>query len=91
MYKVDKYKFISDTTDNFVKDKIYYLRKTKDGMSEYLTTEKDSYELQVSTGRMSLTSDYNRSYLEKNFEHVKKELYKNYKDFKTTLDNKKGE
>lgn len=81
MYKIEKYKFTSDTTEDFVKGRIYYLRRTKKGTGKYLTTERNDFELQIDSGKISLISDYNKSYLKNNFINVGVEFYNNHKDY----------
>lgn len=81
MYKVERYKFTSQTTDNFTKDKIYYLRDSKDGFKRLLTG--DNFELEISSGKMSLNSNSNLMYLENNFSFIGNEMFNSYKDFKS--------
>ena len=81
MYKVDKYKYISKTTNDFIYGNVYYLRTTKRGTHKYLTSENK--EIQVNNEKISLISDYNKRFLENNFIYEGFSLYNNHKDFKT--------
>lgn len=81
MYKVEAYKFTSESTENFVKGNVYYLRRNKRGDCEFLTTEKVGYELLVNSGKMSLASNYNMNYVSENFEKIGSKYYKNYTEF----------
>lgn len=74
------YKYTSKTIENFIHGNIYFLRRTKDGIGRYLTSE--NCELQVGNGKMSLISNYNQAFLKNNFTYEGYELYKNYKDFR---------
>lgn len=81
MYKVEKYKFMSESTNDFIKGNVYFLRTSKRGDCEFLTTEKDGHELLISNGKMSSASKHNINYLNENFEKVGESYYKNYTKF----------
>ena len=79
LYKVEKYKYMSKTNKDFIQNEIYYLRRTKRGTEQRLTSENE--ELQISDGKMSLISNFNSHFLKENFIYDGYELYSNHKDY----------
>lgn len=82
MYKVEKYKYKSESTSRFTYGEIYYLRSSKDGTKKFLSTNDDGCELKVSNPKISLSNYYNNSFLKENFNYKGFILYKNFNEFK---------
>lgn len=81
MYKVDEYRFLSESTELFTKNNVYYLRSSKNGVKKFLSTDEPEVELRISNGKLSLITGCYLRYLKDNFTYTGYKLYKNYREF----------